>query len=89
MTRIVTFVVAAVVLLGGLCGLFPTDETGAAEKEDTTDVPRSLFGIGLTAPEPPPTGPGRRPRVPFTRADRWCVPPCRRRPGRPSRSAPQ
>jgi SRSO17 transposase len=36
-------------------------------------VPSNTSVRDLTAPEPPPTGPGRRPRLPFTRVDRWCA----------------
>src|SRR5947209_11430806 len=36
-------------------------------------VPSNTAVRDLTAPEPPYGGHGRRPRVPFTRADRWCA----------------
>ena len=36
-------------------------------------VPANTRVRNLTAPEPPYTGHGRRPRVPFTRVDRWCA----------------
>jgi SRSO17 transposase len=36
-------------------------------------VPSNTSVRDLTAPEPPTTGRGRRPRVPFTRVDRWCA----------------
>jgi len=36
-------------------------------------VPANTSVRDLTAPEPPYTGPGRRPRVPFMRVDRWCA----------------
>jgi SRSO17 transposase len=35
-------------------------------------VPSNTAVRDLTAPEPPYTGQGCRPRVPFTRVDRWC-----------------
>jgi SRSO17 transposase len=36
-------------------------------------VPSNTAVRDLTAPEPPYGGHGRRPRVPFTRVDRWCA----------------
>jgi SRSO17 transposase len=36
-------------------------------------VPSNTTVRDLTAPEPPPTGRGRPPRVPFTRVDQWCA----------------
>jgi SRSO17 transposase len=36
-------------------------------------VPSNTAVRDLKAPDPPPTGPGRRRRVPFLRADRWCA----------------
>jgi SRSO17 transposase len=36
-------------------------------------VPSNTAVRDLTAPEPPYSGHGRRPRVPFTRVDRWCA----------------
>jgi hypothetical protein len=36
-------------------------------------VPSNTTVRDLKAPEPPSPGPGRRPRVPFTRVDRWCA----------------
>jgi SRSO17 transposase len=36
-------------------------------------VPSNTSVRDLTAPEPPYGGHGRRPRVPFTRVDRWCA----------------
>jgi SRSO17 transposase len=36
-------------------------------------VPSNTLVRDLTAPAPPYAGRGRRPRVPFTRADRWCA----------------
>jgi SRSO17 transposase len=36
-------------------------------------VPSNTAVRDLTAPDPPPSGPGRRPRAPFLRVDRWCA----------------
>src|SRR5215470_1311278 len=36
-------------------------------------VPSNTAVRDLTAPDPPYAGCGRRPRVPFTRVDRWCA----------------
>jgi SRSO17 transposase len=36
-------------------------------------VPSNTAVRDLAAPEPPHVGPGRRPRAPFTRVDRWCA----------------
>jgi SRSO17 transposase len=36
-------------------------------------VPSNTSVRDLSAPEPPSSGHGRRPRAPFTRADRWCA----------------
>ena len=36
-------------------------------------VPSNTLIRDLTAPDPPYTGHGRRPQVPFTRVDRWCA----------------
>jgi SRSO17 transposase len=36
-------------------------------------VPSNTAVRDLTAPDPPYAGHGRRPRAPFTRADRWCA----------------
>jgi len=36
-------------------------------------VPSNTLVRDLRAPEPPYSGHGRRPRVPFTRVDRWCA----------------
>jgi SRSO17 transposase len=36
-------------------------------------VPSNTAVRDLTAPDPPYTGRGRRPAVPFTRVDRWCA----------------
>jgi SRSO17 transposase len=36
-------------------------------------VPSNTAVRDLTAPDPPYSGHGRRPSVPFTRADRWCA----------------
>ena len=36
-------------------------------------VPSNTSVRDLTAPEPPYAGHGRRPRLPFTRVDRWCA----------------
>jgi len=36
-------------------------------------VPANTTVRDLKTPEPPDTGHGRRPRVPFTRVDRWCA----------------
>src|SRR5215468_7433254 len=36
-------------------------------------VPSNTAVRDLTAPDPPYAGHGRRPRVPFTRVDRWCA----------------
>jgi SRSO17 transposase len=36
-------------------------------------VPSNTSVRDLTAPDPPYAGHGRRPRVPFTRVDRWCA----------------
>jgi SRSO17 transposase len=36
-------------------------------------VPSNTAVRDLTAPDPPHSGPGRRPRAPFVRVDRWCA----------------
>jgi SRSO17 transposase len=36
-------------------------------------VPSNTAVRDLTAPDPPSGGPGRRPRAPFQRVDRWCA----------------
>jgi len=36
-------------------------------------VPSNTSARDLLAPDPPPTGRGRRPRTPFVRVDRWCA----------------
>jgi SRSO17 transposase len=56
----------------GRCGWFRGQLRGRGEQY-LLAVPGNTSVRDLTAPDPPYTGHGRRPRVPFTRVDRWCA----------------
>jgi len=56
----------------GRCGWFRQELRGRGEQY-LLAVPSNTSVRDLTAPDPPYTGHGRRPRLPFTRVDRWCA----------------
>jgi SRSO17 transposase len=56
----------------GRCGWFRQQLRGRGEQY-LLAVPGNTSVRDLAAPDPPYTGHGRRPRVPFTRVDRWCA----------------
>jgi SRSO17 transposase len=56
----------------GRCGWFRQQLRDRGEQY-LLAVPGNTSVRDLTAPDPPYPGHGRRPRVPFTRVDRWCA----------------
>jgi len=56
----------------GRCSWFRWELRGRGEQY-LLAVPGNTSVRDLTAPDPPYTGHGRRPRVSFTRVDRWCA----------------
>jgi SRSO17 transposase len=56
----------------GRCGWFRQELRGRGEQY-LLAVPGNTSVRDLAAPDPPYTGHGRRPRVPFVRVDRWCA----------------
>ena len=56
----------------GRCGWFRQELRGRGEQY-LLAVPGNTSVRNLAAPDPPYTGHGRRPRVPFVRVDRWCA----------------
>jgi len=56
----------------GRCGWFRRELRGRGEQY-LLAVPGNTTVRDLAAPDPPYTGHGRRPRVPFTRVDHWCA----------------
>jgi SRSO17 transposase len=56
----------------GRCSWF-RQQLRSRQECDLLAVPSNTAVRDLAAPDPPHPGPGRRPRVPFTRVDRWCA----------------
>jgi SRSO17 transposase len=56
----------------GRCSWF-REQLRARRERYLLAVPANTSVRDLRAPSPPPDGHGRRPRVPFTRVDRWCA----------------
>ena len=56
----------------GRCSWFRQELQGRGERY-LLAVPSNTTVRDLKAPDPPYTGPGRRPQVPFVRVDRWCA----------------
>lgn len=56
----------------GRCGWFRQELRGRGEQY-LLAVPGNTSVRDLAAPDPPYTGHGRRPHVPFVRVDRWCA----------------
>jgi SRSO17 transposase len=56
----------------GRCSWF-RQELRARGERYLLAVPSNTAVRDLKAPDPPPTGPGRRPRAPFRRVDHWCA----------------
>jgi SRSO17 transposase len=56
----------------GRCSWF-RQQLGSRQECYLLAVPSNTLVRDLTAPEPPYSGHGRRPQVPFTRVERWCA----------------